>query len=281
MTSISPFIKWAGGKRRILKDLLPLFPTNYGKYFEPFVWGGSVFLSYLPTSWSINDINEELINTYSVVKSNPNELISFLSTLKNEKSVFEELRAWDREPDFKTKRSEIHRAGRFIFMNRTCFNWLYRVNGSWYFNVPFGKYNNPDFIQRDNITEISKYLNSNNIDITNLPYEESCIDATDWDFIYFDPPYDGHSDTSNFTAYDKDWFWKEEQRKLASFFKKKSDEGVVCILSNNDTPFIRELYKWFNIIEIQVRRSISAKSSTRWSVWEVIITNIKTWDTKQ
>lgn len=274
-TPISPFIKWAGWKRRIINTLMEEFNriSNNNTYFEPFLGGGSVLLNYLPKNWVVNDINEELINTYTVVKKNPLELISFLKTLSHNKETFETIRAWDRAPDFIEKHSEIERAWRFIYMNRTCFNWLYRVNSKNQFNVPFWKYKNPNYVQETNINAISKYLNENNIIILNTWYLEACKNAKNGDFIYLDPPYDWHTDTSNFTAYDKDWFWKEEQKKLAEFFKEMSDKGVYVILSNNDTPFIRDLYKDFNIKSLQVRRSINAKAEKRWNVGEVLVSN--------
>lgn len=146
-----PFIKWVGGKRQLIAQFQKLFPQEFNNYHEPFLGGGAVFFNIQKKQSFLSDINADLINLYQVVQNSPHELITFLKTQTISKERFLEIRAWDREENYLEKYSDIERAGRFIYLNRTCFNGLYRVNGKGYFNVPFGKYDNPDIVQRENI----------------------------------------------------------------------------------------------------------------------------------
>jgi len=158
MIKAKPFVKWVGGKRQLIKQFEQFFPTEFDNYFEPFLGGGAVFFNLQKKKSYLSDINEELINAYQVVKDSPEELIEFLGTLTFTRNCFEEIRAWDRVRDALKKHTNIERAGRFIYLNRTCFNGLHRVNSRGEFNVPMGNYKNPDFVQVKNIRNTSELL---------------------------------------------------------------------------------------------------------------------------
>jgi len=167
-----PFIKWVGGKRQLIAQFQELFPKDFNNYHEPFLWGGAVFFAIQKKQSFLSDINEELINTYQVIKNSPEKLINFLKTLEYSKEQFLKIRSWDRQDNWQEKYSKIERAWRFIYLNRTCFNGLYRVNSLGQFNVPFGKYKNPDFVQEENILNISELLNKTKAQIKVASFEE-------------------------------------------------------------------------------------------------------------
>lgn len=215
-----PLVKWVGGKRQLLPQLRTLFPKDFNNYFEPFLGGGAVFFSLQKRKSFLSDINEELINMYQVVKDSPLALIDELKTYKYEKSFFLQIRERDKEENYKKKYSKIERAARFIYLNRTCFNGLYRVNSHGFFNVPFGAYKNPDFVQEKNIINASRLLHKTEATIKHQNFEQVLRDAKAGDFVYFDPPYDTLSETANFTSYAKESFGKDMQRKLADIFIK-------------------------------------------------------------
>lgn len=269
---MKPIIKWAGGKRQLLGEILPLFPEKYERYIEPFIGGGAVLFAHAPRTAIVNDLNSELINLYTVIKSDSDSLISVLSTYKNEKEFFYEIRNQDREKDFK-KKSRVERAARFIFLNRTCFNGLYRVNSRGEFNVPYGKYKSPIICNKELIKEISKYFNENDISFYNVDFEEIIKKSKQGDFIYLDPPYDPISETSSFTAYDKNGFDKEEQLRLRDALKEADERCVKWLLSNSATDFIKDIYNDWNVVEIDANRNINSKGDKRGKVKEVLIKN--------
>ncbi len=266
-----PFVKWVWWKRQLISQLESLFPKEFNNYFEPFVWWWAVFFNLQRKKSSLYDVNEELINTYQVIKNHPKELINFLETLNYDKETFLDIRAWDRKDNWKEKYSNIQRAWRFLYLNRTCFNWLYRVNKSWQFNVPFGKYTNPDFVQKENIQNTSKLLNKTKADIQFKSYDTVLEKAKKGDFVYFDPPYDVLTDTANFTSYNEWGFWKKEQKELSEVFKKLDKKWVKVMLSNHDTPYIRELYAWYKFKTVKARRNINSNSSWRWKIDEIVV----------
>ncbi|MDQ7008696.1 MAG: DNA adenine methylase [Candidatus Gracilibacteria bacterium] len=258
-----PFIKWVGGKRQLISQFQELFPKDFSNYHEPFLGGGAVFFNLQKKKSYLSDVNEELINLYKTIKKEPEELIKFLESLEYSKEKFLELRFWDRLEGGLLKFSKIQRAGRFMYLNRTCFNGLYRVNSRGEFNVPFGKYTNPDFIQKENIINTSKLLNKTKAQIRLQSFEKVLEKVNPGDFVYFDPPYDVLTDSANFTSYDKSGFGRDMQEKLAEICRKLEDKGVKFMLSNHNTPFIREIYSGFNFDIVKARRNINSKASGR------------------
>ena len=273
MIKAKPFIKWVWWKRQLISQFQELFPKDFNNYHEPFLWGWAVFFNLQKKKSFLSDVNEELINLYQVIKKEPTKLISFLKTLEYSKETFLKIRAWDREEWWLSNYSKVQRAGRFIYLNRTCFNGLYRVNSSGQFNVPFWKYSNPDFVQEENILNTSKLLNKTDAQIKLASFEKVLENANAWDFVYFDPPYDVLTESANFTSYDKSWFWRNMQEKLAETCKKLDKAGVKFMLSNHNTPFIRELYKDFNFSIVKASRMINSKASGRGKVEEIVVRN--------
>jgi DNA adenine methylase len=271
--NLQPVLKWVGGKRQIIQQILEHMPDEYGRYFEPFLGGGSVFLSISPKNAVINDYNTELMNLYKIIKNNPYGLVKILGTFKNNKSEFYRIRNLDRENNFLRANNDTFRAARTIFLNKTCFNGLYRVNAKGEFNVPFGNYKNPKIIDSENIYRISEFLNKYNIKILNTQYSDSLKYVRKNDFVYFDPPYDPISDTSSFTSYTEKGFTREDQIKLKETCDLLDLKGVKFLLSNSATDFVLDLYKDYNVTLIDVRRNIAASTEKRTIVKEVLIRN--------
>lgn len=261
----SPFIKWAGGKRSIMNELTARMPIEYSAYIEPFLGGGAVFFSILPDVASLSDYNADLVTTYNIVKTSPYELIDMLETHKtnNSKEYFYNIRA---QQDL-TDPMEI--AARFVYLNRTCFNGLYRVNRSGGFNVPYGSYKSPDITQKAAILACSAALKT--IPISHHSYDE--ITPTVGDFVYFDPPY-YPEDEAYFTSYTKYGFAKDDHIRLRDFAVELCDRGVQVMLSNSNTPTIMELYDLpqFHITPISAPRRISCNANNRTPAKELIIT---------
>ncbi|NBR15805.1 MAG: Dam family site-specific DNA-(adenine-N6)-methyltransferase [Crocinitomicaceae bacterium] len=277
-----PFLKWAGGKRALLHEILPFIrewsAQNRGhSYFEPFLGGGAVLLNLDSSIKKIaNDSNVDLIGTYKVIKNQPAELIRELKKFRNDSNYFYSVREWDRLASW-SERTPIEKAARFIYLNRTCFNGLYRVNQQGYFNVPFGDYVNPKFIDEDNLMSISKFLRSTpKVRLLSGDYRECLKRAATGDFVYFDPPYDPISKTSAFTAYSEIGFNWDNQLVLHAEATRLAKIGVQVLLSNSNTARIRALYQstgLFKIRTVKVHRGISAKSSSRGIAQEVLISS--------
>jgi len=277
---IKPYLKWAGGKRQLLEEIKKYLPkgiNNY-TYYEPFIGAGALFFELQPKKAVINDFNEQLILTYKVIKENVDDLIILLKKYqkKNMEEYYYEIRNIDRNIAKFNMLSNIEKAARLIFLNKTCFNGLYRVNSQGLFNVPYGKYKNPTICQEIVLRQINNYLNSNEICVLNSDFEQAVSTAYKKAFIYFDPPY--HSpDKTNFTGYQANGFDDDEQERLRNVMIKMTNRGVKCLLSNSDTEFIRELYKHdlFEIISVQAKRAINSDSAGRGAVNEVLIKNWK------
>lgn len=273
-TDIKPFLKWAGGKRQLLPRLREYFPESYNTYYEPFVGAGAVLFDLKPQNAVINDNNAELINLYNVIKDKNKieKLISHLETHENTEKYFYDIRSWDREDDYHQIDDYI-RASRFIYLNKTCYNGLYRVNSKGYFNVPFGNYKNPDYQNADVLRAVHHYLHDNDIYITNADFEEAVKDAKENDFVYFDPPYDPISKTSAFTSYTKDNFGDAEQERLRDLFIQLYKKGCYVLLSNSNTEFINKLYDYpgIEIIEVEANRNINSKGDGRGKIKEVLV----------
>lgn len=270
-----PFVKWAGGKRQIIDKLKKYAPKNFNTYYEPFVGGGALLFELSPKKAVINDYNKELINVYECIKD-ANKFEKMCRELnhhevEHSEEYYYEIRNIDRDKNKFNKLSDYKRAARTIYLNKACFNGLYRVNSKNEFNVPFGKKNKVNTYEGQNLGIISGYLNYNDITIMSVDFEESVKSAKKGDFVYFDPPYD--SDTSTFNSYTEDGFGKEEQKRLARVFKELSDRGCYVMLSNHNTKLINELYKDFNIHVIEAKRNINSNGKKRGKVEEVIITN--------
>jgi len=269
LTKPKPFVKWAGGKRQLVNTLKDNIPAHFNKYIEAFLGGGALLFEILPKKAVINDLNEELINVYKVIKEQPYDLIESLKKHKNEKEYYYKIRGLN--PKLLTP---VERASRFLFLNKTCFNGLYRENSKGEFNVPFGRYKNPKILDKENILSVSQYLNSNDIEIYNWDYKEVLKFAEKGDFIYLDPPYHPISKTSSFTKYTRYNFTETNQIELAKEYERLDKKGCFVMLTNSNTPLIRELYKNYEIIEVITNRAINSKANKRKNaVKELIIKN--------
>ena len=271
---IAPFLKWVGGKRQIMPSIVELMPKNITFYCEPFAGGGAVLFHLQPQKAIINDFNEELINVYQVIKNNLDELIEDLKKHKNEPEYFYNLRAIDRTEEFK-KLTEIERASRIIYLNKTCFNGLYRVNNSGEFNSPFGKYKNPNIVNEPTLKAVSNYLKTNDIQLISGDYETILKNLDKKSFVYLDPPYHPISESSNFTGYVQGGWNMYDQVRLREACDDLHKRGIKFLLSNSSTDFIKDQYKDYEITIIKANRSINSNGEKRGEVDEVLIRNYK------
>ena len=273
---LQPFTKWTVGKRQLIPTIKEFMPVKFNRYFEPFIGRGALFFELCPKNAYINDFNEELINSYKVIKENPLELILLLEEHKNNnsKEYYLDIRAADRDGRLE-RMSNVERAARILYMLRVNFNGLYRVNSKNQFNVPYGKYKNPKIVNPDLINSISNYLNNNNIRILNGDFEKALEDVCGGDFVYFDPPYIPISATSAFTSYTSEGFTYEDQVRLRDTFKMLDERGAYLMLSNSSSPLVEELYADFNIHFVEANRMNGAKLSSRGIISEIIVTNYK------
>ncbi|MBE8182985.1 MAG: DNA adenine methylase [Candidatus Portiera sp.] len=270
MTVCKPVLKWVGGKRQLISDIQKNLPSNYNSYFEPFIGGGALFFHLKKTGCHINDFNEDLVNVYEVVKKQPHKLIASLKEHKNTEEHYYETRALDRNSEF-SKMSAVEKASRFIFLNRTGFNGLYRVNRSGQNNVPFGKYENPQIVNADNILACSKLLKETII--TNGDFENIKGSIKKGDLVYFDPPYIPISKTSSFTSYTSEGFSTNEQQRLRIFCDYIDSIGAYFLLSNSSAEEVKVLYDGYRIQKVTANRAINCKSNGRGKVGELLIMN--------
>ena len=277
----SPVVKWAGGKSRLLAQFEPFFPAQFRRYVEPFVGGAAVFFHLFRqgrlagSDALLVDSLEELISCYRVVQSRVEDLIAELQRHephKHDGAYFYQVRAWDRAPGY-AQRDEIERAARFLFLNRTCYNGLYRVNRRGEFNVPFGRYDNPNVCPAGNLRAASRALQG----VTLLAGDFTrCLEtAAPGDFVYLDPPYDPLSDTANFTSYTSKDFGAGDQRRLADLFRELDRRGCQVMLSNSSTHLIRELYGGYRQVVVQANRVISSKANARGAIPELLVMNYR------
>ena len=269
---VMPFLKWVGGKRQLMNEIEPLIPRKISTYYEPFIGGGAVFLNQQPKKAVINDYNAELINVYKMVRDHVEELIEDLATHENESEYFYKIRLQDREEGF-DELSALKRASRVIYLNKTCFNGLYRVNSSGEFNTPFGRYKSPNIVNEPVLRAVSKYLQNNNIQLLSGDFEDALKGARKGAFVYLDPPYDPLSKSSNFTGYVEGGFDSDQQKRLRDVCIKLDQKGVNFLLSNSATPLIKDLYQKFEIIEVGAKRHINSVASKRGEVTEVLVRN--------
>ncbi|HHU80320.1 MAG TPA: Dam family site-specific DNA-(adenine-N6)-methyltransferase [Acholeplasmataceae bacterium] len=279
---MKPFLKWAGGKRQILSHIKEYINNDVineeATYFEPFIGGGSLFFDLGRNNCVINDYNEEIINVYKVIRDHPIGLIRMLKHHQKNDSdeYFYKIRDLDRDPSYK-RMGNVKKAARTIYLNKTCYNGLFRVNGDGYFNTPRGKYSNPLICDAANIKEVSNFLNQNNILILNSDFENACPNAKEGDYVYFDPPYD-YEDESGFVAYNPQGFTRNDLMRMKKFCDQLIEKGCVVLISNNDTTYVRDLFSGENykivyeINQVAANRSINSSGKKRSSkVREVLI----------
>ncbi len=273
-TEIVPFVKWAGGKRQLLSQIQERMPENYNHYFEPFVGGGAVFFLTQPSKALINDINKALINTYQRICDSPKEFLSEVNKIDSEmwedgKQYYYTIREHYNDKLMKSE-YDVELAALFVFLNKHCFNGLYRVNGKGLFNVPYNNSRRVS-VNGDSIIEISKYLQG--ITIIDGDFEDACRDARKGDFVFLDSPYAPLNPTS-FESYTKEGFDIESHKRLAKLYDELTTRGCYCMLTNHNTDLINELYgnKGYKIDVVSVRRMINSDASNRVGE-EVIICN--------
>ena len=270
--SISPIVKWVGGKRQLLPEIMPLINKKCSTYVEPFVGGGAVFFELQPKKAIINDYNSELVNVYTVVRDHSEELIEELEKHNryNNGEYFYMIRALDRSEAYDTM-SDTEKAARIIYLNKTCYNGLYRVNSAGQFNSPYGKYKNPNIVNEDSIRAMSRYLQSNKITIRQGDYKEVLKGLRRGAFVYLDPPYMPISLSSSFTGYTENGFSYAQQVTFKEECDKLRKKGISFLQSNSDCPEIRDLYREYEIRTVQAKRRINSKGNKRGEINEVLI----------
>lgn len=272
-----PFLKWVGGKGQLLEQFDTILPKKFsGTYFEPFVGGGAVFFYLNPKKAVINDINTTLTETYKNLKTKTDEVIKELKKLQKEfdKKTVEERKEFYysiREKYNKLDNKDFKKSIYFLFFNKTAFNGVYRENSKGGFNVPMGSYKNPKILDEENIRTVAEELKQTTIN--NTSYKDAVKKAKKGDFVYFDPPYHPLSKTSSFTTYNKDNFSEKDQQELRDLFVELDKKGVLVMLSNSNTDFIKKLYKEYKQIPVSATRMINSKSDKRGKIQEVVIIN--------
>lgn len=262
----APFLKWVGGKTSLLPELLKHVPSRYRRYHEPFVGGGAMFFAVRPRRAVLADCNPELVHTYAQVRDDVYGVLDALARHVYERAHFEAVRAL--EP---AKLAPAERAARFIYLNKTCFNGLWRVNRAGRFNVPFGRYKNPRFADPSSLITASHALKG--VEIRHAPFEEALAQAAPGDFVYLDPPYDPVSPTASFASYTAGGFTWEDQRRLAHACVVLNRRGVRFLLSNSATDRVRELYSGFEQRIVRAPRFINSKAEGRGPVDEILVFN--------
>ncbi len=272
---VMPVVKWAGGKRQIRNEIIHRIPKDFSIYCEPFAGGCAVLFALCPEKAVINDINNELINIYRVIRDNVDELIEDLKKHENSREYFYSLREMDRDHESYRKMNPIERASRIIYLNKTCYNGLFRVNQAGEFNTPYGNYKKPNIVNEPVLRAVSEYFNRADIRFTCLDFEEVMRNVERDSFVYLDPPYDPVSSTANFTSYDKGGFDKNEQIRLKNVCDRLNKKGIRFLLSNSATEFIINLYRDYTVEIIQAKRAVNSNPRKRGEVHEVLISNYR------
>jgi len=290
-----PLLKWAGGKRQLLKEISAVLPEDFrkpdrgegapeagsrdveataprGRYLEPFLGGGALLFHLLPRRGTVSDINPELINFYTVLKTRPEELLARLEELPVDSESYYRIRSWDREAGWES-RSPVCRAARLLYLNRTCYNGLFRVNRRGEFNVPYGRYRNPRVVQPERLREAAAFLAEAEIRLVCQDFELTMEEAREGDFVYLDPPYDPVNTTSSFTGYTSGGFGRQEQVRLRDACRRLDRRGVRFLLSNSATPFILDLYREFLCDTVQASRNINSRGEGRGPIPELLARN--------
>ena len=270
---VSPVLKWVGGKRQLLSAIAPLLPKRITTYCEPFVGGGALLFELQPSTAYVNDINEELIRVYSVIKNDVENLLETLNEYRNEADFYYSVRNWDRDIVRYSLLSDVEKAARIIYLNKTCYNGLFRVNNAGEFNTPFGSYRNPNIVNAPTLRAVSAYLNSATIHLSSRDYTDVLAELPKGTFVYLDPPYDPVSDTSSFTGYAKGGFNRDDQIRLREQCDSLNARGIKFMLSNSSTAFIREQYSAYHITTVQAKRAVNSDSAKRGEIDEVVVRN--------
>lgn len=270
---VAPVVKWVGGKRQLLDEIRPLLPKKINSYCEPFLGGGAVLFSVQPSKAIVNDLNGDLITVYETIRDDVESLIESLEKHENTSEYFYAIRDMDRNKEVYQAMSKVERASRLIYLNKTCYNGLFRVNSAGEFNSPFGHYKNPNIVNEPVLRAVSKYLSSSKITFCNEDFAATLDRIGKGGFVYLDPPYDPVSDTASFTGYNKGGFDRNEQIRLKGCCDELTRRGIKFMLSNSATDFIKELYKEYNISIVQAKRAINSDASKRGAIEEVLIRN--------
>lgn len=275
LRAAKPFLKWAGGKQQLLAQYEPYFPAHFRRYCETFVGAGAVFFHLwntgrLPADAYLLDNNEELINVYQVVRDRIEDLVAALRVHRERhcRAYYYEIRNLDRQD---VRLNDVERAARTLYLNKTCYNGLYRVNSRGQFNVPLGSYMAPKIFEEDVLRAASAALQGVMLEVRDFRSVVALAQAGD--FFYFDPPYDPVSKTASFTAYTASSFRDQDQRDLADVFAQLTERGCLCMLSNSHTPFVRELYRRYRIEIMQANRAINSNAGKRGAIEEVLVLN--------
>ncbi len=277
LTSPKPFVKWAGGKRQLIPILNENLPETFGTYFEPFLGGGALLFHMLTErngqKCSISDLNSDLVLSYTTIRDRVESLIS---SLKNhEKNYQKDSKFYYYSIRESNPRSQIEKTSRLIFLNRTCFNGLYRVNSKGKFNVPLGKYSNPNIVNEDNLRSVSNVLQSSKTSIKCRDFEAVLRDAKQGDLVYFDPPYQPVSNTANFTGYTNKSFTCDDLSRLADLCTDLDSKGCNVLLSNSNSKEVTDMFssKPWKVNKIKANRSINSNSKKRTGHFELLIKN--------
>lgn len=270
---VAPVVKWVGGKRQLIDALAPLLPEEFSSYCEPFVGGGAVLFWRQPERAMINDVNQDLIRMYEVIRDDVEGLIAELDKHENTSEYFYKVRDWDRDKDTYAARSLTERASRIIYLNKTCYNGLYRVNNAGEFNSPFGNYKNPNIVNAPVLRAVSSYLQEAAVTLTCRDYTEVLAEVPEGTFVYLDPPYDPVSVTASFTGYSRGGFTREDQIRLRECCDELNRRNIKFMLSNSATDFIKEQYADYNITIVQAKRAINSDAKRRGQVDEVVVRN--------
>lgn len=272
---VAPVLKWVGGKRQLMDEIKRYLPEDVNKriYYEPFMGGAAVLFELQPKKAIVNDVNQELINVYKTIRDNVEGLIVDLKKHENTSEYFYEIRDLDRDKTRYQTLSDLERASRILYLNKTCFNGLFRVNSSGEFNVPYGKYKNPNIVNEITLRAVSNYFNDNKIEFRCGDFEDAIKGIRKNSFVYLDPPYDPVSDSSSFTGYAKGGFGKEEQIRLKEMVDRLTTKGVKVMLSNSYTEFILDLYSDYRIEVVYAKRNVNAVANKRGEIKEVLVMN--------
>ncbi len=270
---VMPVVKWVGGKRQLLPTLTPLLPDRFTTYCEPFLGGGAMLFWRQPQRAIVNDVNSDLIHMYETIRDNVEGLILELEKHKNESAHFYEVRDWDRNREKYAALSSIEKAARIIYLNKTCYNGLFRVNNAGEFNTPFGNYKNPNIVNAPTLRAVSSYFQKAEITFLCRDYTEVLAEIPRGTFVYLDPPYDPISDTSNFTGYSRGGFCRDDQIRLRECCDDLTQRGIKFMLSNSATDFIRDQYAAYHITVVKAKRAVNSDAAGRGQVDEVVVRN--------
>ena len=271
-----PFVKWAGGKRQLMPELEKNFPTKFGTYVEPFLGGGAVMFDLLTKEsnlkCNVSDLNSDLVLAYVTIRDRLEKLIESLEN--HSKNYHKDSTGYYYEVRNQEPKNQIEKVSRLLFLNKTCFNGLYRVNSKGKFNVPLGRYTNPNIVNKENLQIVSKTLQSAKIKISCRDFGSIVKDAKKGDFVYFDPPYQPISDTANFTSYTHRDFTEDDLERLADLANQLNSKGCNVMLSNSNSKTVKKLFSsGWRIREIKANRAINSNSQKRTGLKEIIIKN--------